>query len=137
MKRNTLFAVVLAGSIAVISISFHPGQAFDLKASIARGQDVYTTYCMSCHLPEGEGIEGVNPPLAKSDYLMADKKRSIRQILYGATEEMKVNGKTYNTPMAAIDLTDEQASDVLNYIRNSWKNKGSAITPGEIKAARK
>jgi mono/diheme cytochrome c family protein len=137
MKRNTIFAVVLFGCIGAISLSFHPTQGFDLKASIARGQEVYTTYCMSCHLPEGTGIEGVNPPLAKSDYLMADKKRSIQQVLYGATEEMKVNGKTYNTPMAGIDLTDEQASDVLNYIRNSWKNKGSAITPGEIKAARK
>lgn len=39
--------------------------------------------------------------------------------------------------MSAFDLTDQQASDVLNYIRNSFGNKGSAITPEEVKAARK
>ena len=55
-------------------------QKFDLKASITRGKDVYTAQCMSCHLEQGEGIENVYPPLAKSDYLMADKKRSIDQV---------------------------------------------------------
>ena len=117
--------------------SFHDNQKFDLKASIERGKDVYTAYCLSCHMEQGNGIENVYPPLAKSDYLMADKKRSILQVLNGATGEMKVNGKMYNTPMNGFELTDEQASDVLNYIRNSWKNKGAAITPADVKAARK
>jgi mono/diheme cytochrome c family protein len=67
---------------------------------------------------------------------MADKKRSIQQALYGATGEMKVNGKTYTTPMNGFELTDEQASDVLNYVRNSWNNKCAAITPADVKAAR-
>jgi nitrite reductase (NO-forming) len=83
------------------------------------------------------GIENLYPPLAKSDYLMSDKKRSIQQVLYGANEAMTVNGKSYTTPMPGFELTDDQASDVLNYIRNSWKNKGSAITPGDIKSSRK
>ena len=118
-------------------LSFRGHQAFDLKASIARGKEVYVAYCLSCHMEAGNGIENTYPPLAKSDYLMADKKRSIQQILQGATGEMKVNGKMYNAPMTGFDLTDEQVSDVLNYIRNSWGNKGGAIRPDEIKAARK
>lgn len=85
----------------------------------------------------GEGIEGVYPPLAKSDYLMADKNRSIQQVLYGVSGEMTVNGKTYNGDMPGFDLSDEEVSDVLNYIRNTWGNKGGAITPAEIKAQRK
>ncbi|HEX4851316.1 MAG TPA: cytochrome c [Puia sp.] len=117
--------------------SFHSNQKFDLKASIARGKDVYTAFCLSCHMEQGNGVEAVYPPLAQSDYLMADKKRSIQQVLYGATEQMKVNGKNYTTPMNGFDLTDEQVSDVLNYVRNSWKNKGAAVTPADVKAARK
>jgi mono/diheme cytochrome c family protein len=50
---------------------------------------------------------------------------------------MTVNGKTYNGEMPAIDLTDEQVSDVLNYVRNSWGNKGAAVTPSEVKGQRK
>jgi len=131
--KYRLFILFIPLSFVLLAMSsFHQNQKFDLKASIERGKDVYTSYCLSCHMEGGTGIENTYPPLAGSNYLMADKKRSIQQVLYGATEEMKVNGKTYNTPMTGFDLTDEQASDVLNYIRNSWKNKGGAITPAEI-----
>jgi nitrite reductase (NO-forming) len=118
-------------------MSFLPTQKFDLKASIERGKEVYNTQCITCHMEKGEGIEGVFPPVAKSDYLMADKNRSIKQILEGASGEMTVNGKTYNGEMPAVDLTDEQVSDVLNYVRNSWGNKGAAVTPAEVKGQRK
>ena len=137
MNSKTAFTLLIFSSPIVFSFSFNNRQAFDLKASMGRGKEVYLTYCLSCHMEQGTGIENLFPPLAGSDYLMADKKRSIKQVLYGATEEIKVNGKAYSTPMAAIDLTDEQASDVLNYVRNSWKNKGSPVLPTEIKSARK
>jgi nitrite reductase (NO-forming) len=39
--------------------------------------------------------------------------------------------------MPPVDLKDEEASDVLNYVRNSFGNKGAAVTPEEVKAARK
>lgn len=124
--------------ISVISLmSFKTKQKFDLKASIERGKEVYSINCITCHMEKGEGIEGAFPPLAKSDYLMADKNRSIKQILEGASGEMKVNGVVYNGEMPAIDLTDEQVSDVLNYVRNSWGNKGAAIPPADVKALRK
>ena len=123
--------------ITISLMSFQKTQKFDLKASVERGKEVYNTQCITCHMEKGEGIEGAFPPVAKSDYLMADKNRSIRQILEGASGEMKVNGKVYNGEMPAIDLTDEQVSDVLNYVRNSWGNKGGAVTPSEVKAERK
>jgi mono/diheme cytochrome c family protein len=128
--------IVTTFFIATVSLmSFHI-QKFDLKASIERGKEVYDINCTSCHMEKGEGLEGAFPPLAKSDYLMADKARSIKQILNGASGEMVVNGKTYNGEMPAMDFTDEQVSDVLNYVRNSWGNKGAAVTPAEVKAQR-
>lgn len=132
MKRTYLIALALMGTVMT---SFQNKPAFDLKASVGRGKDVYVTYCMSCHMEQGEGLEGVYPPLAKSDYLMADKARSIRQVLNGATGEMSVNGKIYNLDMAGIDLSDEELVDVLNYVRNSFGNKGEAVVPADIKAA--
>jgi mono/diheme cytochrome c family protein len=136
MIRNIILlsAVVCSG---VVFLSFQEKPKFNLKESIERGKDIYITNCLTCHLDQGEGIEEVYPPLAKADYLMADKKRSIQQVLYGATGEMKVNGKVYNSEMVGIDLNDQQASDVLNYIRNSFGNKGSAVTPEEVKGSRK
>ena len=123
---------MLIGSMSALA------QKFDLKASITRGKDVYTAQCMSCHMEQGEGIESVYPPLAKSDYLMADKKRSIDETLYGLTGQIKVKGVTYDGVMTGFEaLSDEDVSDVLNYIRNSFGNKGAAVTPEEVKASRK
>jgi mono/diheme cytochrome c family protein len=137
MKRKWLILIPGISIIFLFSqFTIVQNQEFDLKASIKRGEEIYIAKCLTCHLENGEGIEGVNPPLAKADYLMADRKRSIQQTLYGAKGEMIVNGKTYNKPMKAINLTNEQASDVLNYIRNSWENEGTAIIPDEVEAAR-
>ena len=139
-RNNTVKKAILVTvfSITVISFfSFQKKPAFDLKASIARGKEIYTAQCITCHMEQGEGIESVYPPLAKSDYLMADKKRSVQQVLYGITGEIKVKGTTYNSDMPGFDLTDEEVSDVLNYVRNSWGNKGEPVKPEEVKAARK
>lgn len=106
--------------------------------SIARGKEVYTLHCMSCHADEGQGIEGIYPPLAKSDYLMKDKSRSIETVVNGLSGEIIVNGKTYNMEMMPFNfLADEEISDVLNYVRSSWGNKGEAVTPEEVSKARK
>ena len=131
-----IFIIGISAAIFFPEFALKQRQEFDLKASIKRGKEVYIAECLTCHMENGEGIEGLYPPLAKSDYLMADSVRSIKQTLYGAKGEMTVNGKIYNTEMKGIDLTNEQASDVLNYIRNSWGNEGGAITPGDVEAAR-
>jgi mono/diheme cytochrome c family protein len=136
IKRHTLVVIcVLASALALTA--FRDDQKFDLKASIERGKEIYTLQCLSCHMENGEGMEGAFPPLAKSDYLMKDKKRSIQQVIYGVSGDMLVNGKTYNAEMPAFDLTDQEVSDVLNYVRNSWGNRGEAITPETVKASRK
>ena len=49
-----------------------------------------------------------------------------------------VNTVVYNAEMQGFEtLSDEEISDVLNYVRNSWGNKGEAVRPEEVKALRK
>lgn len=135
MKVRSLFTFCL---LFTGMATFAQKQKSDLKESIARGKEIYATQCMSCHMDEGQGIEDVYPPLAKADYLMKDKMRSIDNVIHGVTGEIVVNGRTYNMEMMPFEfLTDQEVSDVLNYIRNSWGNKGEAVTPEEVSAARK
>lgn len=121
-------------TLTPILLSFQ--QDDELKASMVRGREIFLANCVTCHMQNGEGIEGVYPPLAKSDYLMADKVRAIKQVLEGASGPMTVNGIQYNGFMAGFDLSDREVSDVLNYIKNSWGNKSEAITPEEVKSVR-
>ncbi|HEY0896972.1 MAG TPA: cytochrome c [Sphingobacteriaceae bacterium] len=107
-----------------------------MKASVERGKTIYESQCASCHMPQGEGIPGVFPPLAKSDFLK-DKTRLVKSVLLGIRGPITVNGTEYNGEMPPAKLSDQEASDILNYIRNSWGNKAAPILPSEIKPALK
>ncbi|MBC3757591.1 cytochrome c [Hyunsoonleella sp. SJ7] len=109
-----------------------------LQESIARGQEVYTDFCMNCHLPAGEGVENVYPPLANSDYLINNREASIKGVKFGQKGEITVNGKVYNGYMAPMGLDDEEIADVMNYVYNNWGNKSDKIvTVEEVSAIKK
>jgi nitrite reductase (NO-forming) len=104
---------------------------------IAKGKGVFMQTCFVCHQLNGEGILAQIPPLAKADYLMADKERSIRIVLQGQTGELTVNGKKYNGTMAPLNyLSDEDIANVLTYVRNDFGNSGDAVTPQEVRRVR-
>ncbi|MEH6538049.1 MAG: cytochrome c [Psychroserpens sp.] len=98
-----------------------------LTESMKRGKSIYADFCMSCHLPNGKGVPKAFPPLAKSDYLMANREESIKSIKYGQSGEITVNGVKYNGVMAALGLEDEEVADVMNYIMNSWGNSNDKL----------
>lgn len=113
-------------------------QSYSLPKSMERGKEVYTTYCQNCHMEDGLGSAGMNPPVAKSDFLKRPVNELISIVLKGQTGKVKVNGINYDTPMLPLDyLTDDQIADALNYTRNSWGNKNSiAILPLQVKKLR-
>jgi mono/diheme cytochrome c family protein len=128
---------VFVVAFGIVTAKFGSTQTSDLASSIARGKIIYSQQCSNCHREKGEGNPGVYPPLAKSDYLMANKNRSIGVVVNGASGEMTVNGLTYDSQMLVLGLDDQQVSDVLNFVRNSWGNKGAAVKPQEVAAQKK
>lgn len=135
--NKLIVSLVSLSVIVFVGSSFV--QVFSLPKSIERGKEVYTTYCQNCHMENGQGVPGMNPPVAKSDYLKHPAAELIKLVLKGQTGNVKVNGVTYSTPMLPLDyLTDEQIADALNYSRNAWGNKNPvAITPSQVKSLRK
>lgn len=113
------------------------GTAQTLEARMERGKAVFMGTCSTCHQLQGQGLASVFPPLAKSDYLMADVERSINTVLKGLSGEIEVNGQLYNNTMPPLaNLTDHEIADVLTYVRNSFGNKGEPITAEQVTAAR-
>ena len=102
-----------------------------LQESIADGALIYDEFCVQCHLGKGEGVSGINPPLAKSDYLFDNIDRSISNIKYGLYGPIIVNDEEYNGVMLNNGLDDEEIADVMNYILNSWGNKSDEIITKE------
>ncbi len=107
------------------------------EIQIEKGKQVFMQTCFVCHQSEGQGIPGQIPPLAKSDFLMSDKERSIRIVLQGLTGEQTVKGVKYNGIMIPLNyLPDDQIANVLTYVRNSWGNAGDAVKPEEVRKLR-
>ena len=107
------------------------------ESSPGAGAALYQINCAACHQATGEGIKGIFPPLAQSDYLLADKDRSIRIALQGLGGPIVVNGVEYQGVMPApAPMDDQQVADVLTYVRRAWGNRGDAVTPAEVKQVR-
>ena len=107
------------------------------ELQMEKGKLVFMQTCAVCHQTNGQGLPQVFPPLAGSDFLMADKARSIRIVLRGMSGPISVNGTTYDSVMPpVVQLTDEQVANVLTYVRNSWGNTGEAVSLDEVRLGR-
>ena len=101
---------------------------------IMAGKQLFAGTCSVCHQPNGEGMAGVFPPLAKSDYLVnAAKEKLISIPLHGLTGAVTVNGKEYNSVMPPMaQLTDDEVANILTYVLNSWGNPGGQISKDDV-----
>ncbi len=129
------FVLIFCASI-LFSTAFVPYQDGELSKSMARGKEVYTELCVTCHLVDGKGMEGAFPPLAGSDFLMKNPQKAIHAIKFGLEGEITVNGQTYNNVMPAPGLNNQEVADVMNYILNSWGNKGKLVSLKSVEAVK-
>ena len=107
-------------------------------AAARTGEQVFQQVCTSCHQATGQGIAGVYPPLAGSDWMSKSSETLIKIVLHGLMGEIEVNGTKYNQAMSPWggSLNDEEVANVLTYVRSSWGNTGDAVKPEEVKTVR-
>jgi nitrite reductase (NO-forming) len=107
------------------------------ELQVEKGKQVFMQTCFVCHQVDGKGIPNQIPPLAGSDYLMADQERAIRIVLQGQTGELTVNGKKYNGTMVPLNnLSDDEIANVLTYVKNSWGNTAPAVKSDAVRRIR-
>jgi mono/diheme cytochrome c family protein len=108
-----------------------------LAATMLAGKTVYNKSCLSCHQADGAGVQRLNPPLIKTDYVLGDKKRLINIVLNGFSEEVEINGEYYDNSMPPLNfLNDQEIADVLTFVRNSFGNKATAVAAAEVSELR-
>lgn len=111
-------------------------------AQYANGERIFKQVCSACHQPNGLGTPGQNPPLAGSEWVLAEgPNRIIRAVLNGLQGPIEVSGKAYNGSMPQWGSTltkDGDVADVLTYIRQNkdWGNNASAVTADQVTAIR-
>ena len=104
---------------------------------LARGKQVYTANCTACHQLDAQGIAGAFPPLAKSDFLSANKERAIGIVMNGLAGEVVVNGQKFNGVMPSVSLPDGDIAAVLSYVRTNFGNTAKdLVTLSDVKKVR-
>lgn len=95
----------------------------------ARGEQVYASHCAACHQATGQGIPGVFPALAGSSIANGPAPAHIDRVLHGKV----------GTSMSAFDeqLDDVEIAAVVTYERAAWGNKGTPVSPMDVKALRR
>ena len=107
--------------------------ALTQEDQIKAGQVLFAGTCSTCHQANGQGLEGVFPPLAKSSMLKDDPKRIVDIMLHGLTGPITVNGKDFNSVMPPMaQLTDDEVANIGTYVLNSWGNAGGRIDKADV-----
>jgi mono/diheme cytochrome c family protein len=104
--------------------------------AMKKGSTVYNN-CQGCHQVNGAGQPGLIPPLAGSEWVIGGTERLIRVSIHGLSGQVTVKGATFNNVMPPQGhLSDKELAQVLTYIRNSWGNQGTMVTPEMVKKVR-
>jgi mono/diheme cytochrome c family protein/glucose/arabinose dehydrogenase len=109
---------------------------FELGAEVYRRE----AHCITCHQADGQGLPAAQfPSISKSEWVTGSPQRLIRLVLHGLMGPIEVNGTKYpgQVPMTAFKgLRDDEIAGVLTYVRNSFGNLASPITPAQVVAER-
>lgn len=104
-----------------------------LAEQIAAGEVLYNGTCSVCHMNNGRGFPAFSPPLAGSDFMLANKARTIDIVLNGLAGPITVNDEDYNSVMPPMSqLNDDEIANILTYVYNAWGNPGGVITAAEV-----
>lgn len=110
-----------------------------IDESIMRaGKAVYVDNCQGCHMDDGKGLKHVFPPLRGSSAILAAKPQTLIQAVLAGAKKPATKAKPTGLAMPAFDrkLSNAQVAHVLTYIRNSWGNHASAVSPGTVGSMR-
>ena len=117
--------VAMAASVAEASAD----KVWAMEDLMARGEQVYNTNCVACHMATGEGIPNVFPALKGGAIATGPIADHLNIVLKG-------KAGTAMAPWGG-QLNDLEIAAVITYERNAWgNNTGDAVQPADVKAAR-
>lgn len=118
-----LFSLFLTAQCSMLITSCSQ-EDVKLKQYYIDGQALYKLHCANCHQDNGQGLAGLYPPIAGSDFLKDNKNLILCSMRNGLKDTIVVNGKTYRQPMPAnLQLQALDVAEIATYIYNEWGNE--------------
>ena len=105
------------------------------------GAKMFFQICASCHGSNGDGIDGLAPPLMKSEHV-ADAQRLALIMLHGLQGPVSVNGKQYDFNLAMPGLirnetiSDKDIADIAAYVSNAFSDRPTFLKKEKVSKLR-
>jgi mono/diheme cytochrome c family protein len=122
------------------------GEAAVKSDPLAVGKAAFNAVCITCHQATGQGLTGLYPPLAGSEWVNGPASRVIRIVVYGLKGDIHVESHDFNAAAmpvfgqqvtgSAYNWSDEKIAAVLTYVRQEWGNKGGPVSAADVTAVR-
>lgn len=131
-----LYAGAAFGLDRLAATTFTPEE----QKVIEKGQQIYKEVCFACHGDDGRGTPApglgtLGPPLASSPRVLGHPDYVISALLKGLTGP--INGATYPDVMVSMGQNnDEWVADIASYVRNSFGNHASIVSPVDVARVR-
>jgi mono/diheme cytochrome c family protein len=129
-RARAVMAVFAAGLLAAVACG--GGK----KAAPAPGERLYALNCVACHQQHGEGVRGMQPPLAGTPVPVGDPSVLLAWVMFGERPAALPRGQYAGVMPQFAYLKDADLAALLTYVRRSFGNHASEVTPEMVAAAR-
>lgn len=141
--RGRIWRIIFTGtpSAPVAAAALEPAPAPQIKVLVDTnhpGYKSYAKYCAVCHMTDATGAGQLNPPLVANSVVSGDPARLIELILRGPAAALPADRPRFANVMPPFPrIKDQEMADLLTYLRQSYGNAATPITPDEVSVIRK
>ena len=103
------------------------------------GSAIYASDCASCHGFDAKGFALYMPALASNPVVLDENPSSLINVVLNGSVPLIAKGMpdAYRMPQFREQLSDQDAADVITFIRNRWGNQAPAVTAAQVATLRK
>lgn len=107
-----------------------------LTAQSSPGARLYLQNCIACHQRNGEGVPGVQPALAGTPVAIGDPADMAAWVMFGKRPASLPAGQFRGVMPQFAYLSDTDLAQLLTYVRTSFGNTATPVTPDLIAKVR-
>jgi mono/diheme cytochrome c family protein len=103
------------------------------------GAALYASTCASCHCFDAKGFISYLPALAGNPVVLDRNPSSLINVVLNGSVPLVSRGmpEAYRMPQFRQQFSDQDAADVITFMRNHWGNQAPAVTSTQVAKLRR
>jgi len=116
----------------ILLVSCQNAQDLEFDRYYSSGSLVYQSHCQNCHGANGQGLNGLIPPLTDTVFIKNNIHLLPCLVKNGLRGKITISKRDFTEKMPANDLAPIEIANVLTYVANSFGNKRGTIDVTQV-----